>query len=157
MSDCPVCDNPLRDDGSCRACEANRKPVSNAATQSDELPRKDAMSDTQERPVSQLVKFPATRMTLEQAKKEHDEWHPVYIEDCLWCRSEVALPSVRAALQASEERERQIRLGLEGADRLLDDVLEMPVGIPVGEKLAIRVMGIRRALRDTICLMAGKP
>ena len=65
--------------------------------------------DTQERPVSQLVKFPATRMTLEQAKKEHDEWHPVYIEDCLWCRSEVALPSVRAALQASEEREQRLR------------------------------------------------
>ena len=55
------------------------------------------------------VKFPATRMTLEQAKKEHDEWHPVYIEDCLWCRSEVALPSVRAALQASEEREQRLR------------------------------------------------
>jgi hypothetical protein len=48
-------------------------------------------------------------MTLEQAKKEHDEWHPVYIEDCLWCRSEVALPSVRAALQASEERELRLR------------------------------------------------
>jgi hypothetical protein len=71
-----------------------------------------------ERPVSQLVKFPATRMTLEQAKKEHDEWHPVYIEDCLWCRSEVALPSVRAALQASEEREAKLRALCDRIDKV---------------------------------------
>jgi GAF domain-containing protein len=41
-------------------------------------------------------------------------------------------------------------LEMQSAVRLLDDVLEMPVGIPVGEKLAVRVSAIQRGLRTAI-------
>ena len=65
--------------------------------------RFDALStDTEPQPADEVMADPVEQNTLVAAKAEHDEYHVVYFEDCVWCRS-WALDKIRKTITESEK------------------------------------------------------